>query len=81
VVCFDKTFHCRHAICLKKPVMLKTQLHNRDTGVEPAPRFASDAEIKLAEQLRHQLEERYLAPSADPHLPGRDRMKATDSIN
>ena len=34
---------------------------------EPSsPRFASDAEIKLAEQLRHQLEERYLAPSAAP---------------
>ena len=46
--------------------MPKIELHNHDTGVEPAPRFATDAEIKLAEQLRHQLEERYLGPSAAP---------------
>jgi len=52
--------------------MLKIQFHNRDTGVELAPRFASDAEIKLAEQLRHQLEERYLGPSAAP-LPSQPR--------
>jgi hypothetical protein len=45
-------------------VMPKIQLHNHDPGVEPTPRFASDAEIRLAEQLRHQLEERYLGPSA-----------------
>jgi len=44
--------------------MPKIQLHNHDPGVEPTPRFASDAEIRLAEQLRHQLEERYLGPSA-----------------
>ena len=44
--------------------MPKIPLHNRDPGVEPTPRFASDAEIKLAEQLRYQLEERYLGPSA-----------------
>jgi hypothetical protein len=56
-----------------QPVM--AQLHdNLDPGVEPAPRFASDAEIKLAEQLRHQLEERYLGPSAapSPSLPPSD---------
>jgi hypothetical protein len=46
--------------------MLKTQLHNHDTGVEPTPSFASDAEIRLAEQLRHQLEERYFGPPATP---------------
>ena len=44
--------------------MPKIQLHNRDASVEPTPRFASDAEIKLAEQLRYQLEERYFGPSA-----------------
>jgi hypothetical protein len=31
---------------------------------EPAPSVASDAEIVLAEQLRHQLEERYLGLEA-----------------
>jgi hypothetical protein len=46
--------------------MLKIELHNHDTGVEPAPRFASAAEIELAEQLRYQLEERYLGPSTAP---------------
>jgi hypothetical protein len=46
--------------------MLKTQLHNHHTSVEPTPRFASEAEIRLAEQLRHELEERYFGPSATP---------------
>jgi len=46
--------------------MLKIESHHHDTGVEPAPRFPSDAEIALAEQLRHQLEERYLGPAAAP---------------
>lgn len=46
--------------------MLKINLRNHDTSVEPAPRFATDAEIELAQQLRHQLEQRYLAPSAAP---------------
>jgi hypothetical protein len=33
-------------------------------GTEPAPAFASEAEVKLAEKLRRQLEERYLGSSA-----------------
>ncbi len=45
--------------------MLKV-LPPQDTGVEPTPKFASVAEIELAEQLRHQLEERYLEASAAP---------------
>lgn len=39
--------------------MLKLELRTHDIEVEPAPRYASDAEIALAQQLRHQLEERY----------------------
>lgn len=46
--------------------MPKTELHSRDNSVEPEPRFATDAEIALAEQLRIRLEERYFGPSA-PH--------------
>jgi hypothetical protein len=46
--------------------MLKIQLHNHEASGEPAPRFASDAEMALAEQLRHQLEKRYLEPAAEP---------------
>jgi hypothetical protein len=50
----------------EEPVMLKIKLQNLDTSVEPTPRFASDAEIQLAEQMRYQLEERYFGPSAIP---------------
>lgn len=46
--------------------MRKNQLPDRDANVEPAPLYASDAEIELAQQLRHQLEERYLGPSEAP---------------
>jgi hypothetical protein len=49
--------------------MLKTQLPSHDAGFEPAPQFASDAEIELADQLRRQLEERYFGSSAPPSTP------------
>ena len=62
--CFDRAFQCWHAICEKKLAMLKIEFHHPDTSVEPAPSFATDAEIALAEQLRHQLEERYFGLSA-----------------
>jgi hypothetical protein len=52
--------------------MFKIERYNTDTIGDPAPRFATDAEIEIAEQLRHQLEERYLAPSAArPPVPAR----------
>jgi len=65
MVCFIRLFHCWHAVC-ERPFMLKIQLHNHDAGVEPAPSFASDAEVQLAERLRRQIEERYLGLSAAP---------------
>ena len=46
--------------------MSKTEMHNHDSGVEPAPRFATEAEITLAEQLRRQLEERYVGRYVGP---------------
>jgi hypothetical protein len=52
-----------------KRVMLKIELHNHDLRGDPAPSFATDAEIEIADRLRRQLEERYLArpaPSATP---------------
>jgi hypothetical protein len=52
----------------KEPVMNRTELYNQDTDRDPAPCFATDAEIEIADQLRHQLEERYLAPCA-PSAP------------
>jgi len=44
--------------------MLKTEVHNHDINGDPAPNVASDADIEIAEQLRHQLEERYLVEFA-----------------
>jgi hypothetical protein len=46
--------------------MRKNQSRDHDAIVEPAPLYASDAEIELAQRLRHQLEERYLGPSEAP---------------
>jgi len=51
--------------------MPKIQLPNGRASFDPAPRFASDAEIELAEQLRRQLEERYFGSSAPPTSPVR----------
>ena len=48
--------------------MLKIELYNHDNDGDPPASFATDAEIEIADQLRHQLEERYLAPSA-PYSP------------
>lgn len=48
-------------------MMHKSQFRDRDTIVEPAPLYASEADIALAQQLRHQLEERYFgSPEASP---------------
>ena len=51
---------------MKSSIMPRVQLHSHAAGVEPAPAFASDAEIALAEQLRHELEKRYLGSPATP---------------
>jgi hypothetical protein len=44
--------------------MVKIEVHNHHTDADPAPSFATDAEIQIADQLRHQLEEQRLARSA-----------------
>jgi len=44
--------------------MLKIELHNRDTNGDPVPTYATDAEIELADQLRHQFEEQFLGSPA-----------------
>jgi hypothetical protein len=55
--------------------MFTIELHNHDINGDPAPSYATDAEIELADQLRHQLEERYLASSAPAAaLPARPRQ-------
>ncbi len=56
--------------------MLKVELHNCDTNGDPAPSFATDAEIEFAEQLRYRVEERLLAHTAAPaplHEPSSER--------
>jgi len=40
--------------------MNRTELYNHDPDADPVSSFATDAEIEFADQLRHQLEERYL---------------------
>jgi hypothetical protein len=60
--------HWVRSFLLKEPVMTKTELYNHDAGADPVISFATDAEIEFADQLRHQIEERYLArhaPSAE----------------
>ena len=48
--------------------MLKIELYKHDNVGDPSASFATDAEIEIADQLRHQLEERYLGSSA-PYSP------------
>jgi hypothetical protein len=56
----------------KELAMVKIELYNDDSDCEPPVTFASDAEIEIADKLRRQLEERYLAPSAQSsQLQGR----------
>ena len=73
--CFNENFARWHAICGETRMAINIQLRNEaDAGTEPAPTFASDAEIKLAEQLRRQLEERYLGSSAAWVTRNRDEI-------
>ena len=44
--------------------MLKVELNNRGPDGDPEPCFATSTEIEIADQLRHQLEKRLLAPLA-----------------
>lgn len=48
--------------------MLKIELYNDDNIGDPPASFATDAEIEIADQLRYQLEKRYLGSSA-PYSP------------
>ena len=52
--------------------MFKIEPYKHNGDGDPAVSFASDDEIEIADQLRRQLEERYLATSARiPPLPVR----------
>ena len=70
---FQRRISDGHALCVSA-VMLKILhrlkiLRRAATSVEPGPTFASDAEIELAAQIRHQLEERFFEPSPEPLSP------------
>jgi hypothetical protein len=43
--------------------MAQFRLQNASPGYDPAPNVATPAEIRLAEELRRRLEERYLSDS------------------
>ena len=55
-----------HVICMEERAMTKIGLPDSNTGVDPAARYATDAEVELADWLRHRLEERYLGSSDSP---------------
>ena len=44
--------------------MLEPELYNQDTYGDPAVAYTTEAEIAIADQLRHRLEELYFPPSA-----------------
>ena len=44
--------------------MTRIERYNHDADADPVISFATDAEIEFADQLRHQLEERYFAHPA-----------------
>ena len=54
-------------------------IHQPDSSGEPTPAFASDAEVELAEQLRHKLEQRYLEAPNVPSSSQGPPVSATGS--
>jgi len=47
--------------------MHKVELHNHGADGDTVPCFATCTELEIAEQLRHQLEKRLLAPIHDTY--------------
>jgi hypothetical protein len=52
--------------------MSPIEIHDPENGLDPAPAFASDVEIALADKLWRQIEERYLG-SSQSHSPIRQQ--------
>ncbi len=75
---FRRSIFGGHAICINEGVL--TTLHHPDPSGEPTPAFASDAEIELAEQLRHQLEARLLETSVKSSSSKNTSAETSDSI-
>jgi hypothetical protein len=51
---------------------------NASLGYDPLPNVATPAEIRLAEELRRQLEERYLSGSTTAPWPS---LSTTDNVH
>jgi hypothetical protein len=61
-----------HTFKQKEFVMFNIERPIHDTNGDPVPSFATEAEIEMADRLRHQIEERYLAPALpSPNLQAR----------
>ena len=58
--CFQMRSCAWHAICEVMPAMQKSTYFD-DSAFDPQPAYPTPAEIALAEELRHRLEQRYLA--------------------
>ena len=56
--------------------MSESEPHNHDTNGDPVVTFATDAEIAIADQLRHRLEERFLARSMGSDAGSTERTDA-----
>ena len=56
--------------------MLEIEPYNHETNGDPAAAYTTEAEIAIADELRHRLEERYFPPSA-PSVPS--RMRSSES--
>jgi hypothetical protein len=50
--------------------MVETELYKDDAYSDPAAAYATDAEVAIADLLRHRLEELYFS-SSTPSLPAR----------
>jgi hypothetical protein len=73
---FCRGINDRHKLC--STCVMSDLLHLPKVGINPTPDFPTAEQIELAEQVRHQLEERYLrsptAPSLVQKLSGEDPL-------
>ena len=55
-------------MCIVSAAMLKIEMPDPYAVSEPAPQFATEAEVAFAQWLRQQLEQRYLGRSGASEL-------------
>jgi hypothetical protein len=79
IALFPRPISYGHAICVSGGV--RKIFHHPDPSGEPTPAFASEAEIELAEQLRHRLEARLLETAVARSSSEKTLAETTDAIN